>query len=291
MKKSISESTIKMYERLSYLEKTGQNHSEEYKALYEIIPNIRKIENSENPDHYELSEITQPDFKTLKENRELLKNLRIKNQIEYGSYTLEGNTFYENIIPFNQPKEKILNILKAIELSFFQEIYFALMREDITEEEKKTLIETKYALISISPYIEKIFCEGEASLRLTKTTMEQERYSMLSIVLQKVQGITDKILNLSDKDIENKNAISQVLYAKTLIELLPEEYKKEILLEIENEIALNELIGSLRNRPNIKINKMINKIIIKEERVNKNEYNKRCKRKIKNSSKNVQINS
>ena len=113
---------------------------------------------------------------------------------------------------------------------------------------------------------------------------------MLSIVLQKVQGIIDKILNLSDKDIENKNAISQVLYAKTLIELLPEEYKKEILLEIENDIALNELIGSLRNRPNIKINKMINKIIIKEERVNKNEYNKRCKRKIKNSSKDVQIN-
>jgi hypothetical protein len=276
---------IDLYEKLAELEKEDKQNSKGYRDYVDLL--LFSLEKESLPEKIE--EIDQTEFHSFKKNKKLLQDIRDYHKLKRKQYSLEGNKFQIQIDDLAQDMLQIVNSIitivdennssldieeasKIIELSFYQQLNKQLNNKKLSKEEKDTLIDIKYALLSTSKYVEQEVLFGEGMLDIEVSLPESDRAKILYIVLRKAQIYTNVILDIEDRYYEKEKVIPMIVYAKTLIGLLPAMYKAISIQEMENSLYLTKILGKLKNESQDKSCELIRKIMLEPSYEKIKEY-------------------
>lgn len=266
---------IDLYEKLAELEKEGKKNSQDYKNYIDLLLFSLEKESIEE----EIKEINQTEFHSFKESKKLLQDIRDYHKLNQTKYSLEGNKFQIQIDDQSQDMLQMVNSIitigvetqdfidieeakKIIELSFYQQLNKQIHNPKLLKEEKDTLIDIKYALLATSKYVEQeVLLNGEM-LDIELSLPESDREEILYIVLKKAQIYANAILDIEDRYYEKEKVIPTIVYAKTLIGLLPSMYKAISIQEMENALYLTKMLSRLKNESQDKSCELIKKIML-----------------------------
>jgi hypothetical protein len=266
---------IDLYEKLAELEKEGKKNSQDYKNYIDLLLFSLEKESIEE----EIKEINQTEFHSFKESKKLLQDIRDYHKLKQTKYSLEGNKFQIQIDDQSQDMLQMVNSIitigvetqdfidieeakKIIELSFYQQLNKQIHNPKLLKEEKDTLIDIKYALLATSKYVEQeVLLNGEM-LDIELSLPESDREEILYIVLKKAQIYANAILDIEDRYYEKEKVIPTIVYAKTLIGLLPSMYKAISIQEMENALYLTKMLSRLKNESQDKSCELIKKIML-----------------------------
>ena len=168
--------------------------------------------------------------------KETLSAIRALNKMDKNQiYTLDDNVLHN---------QNVLEMEIYLEEAFFFEIGEYL--KNAKEEEKNTLIDFKYALLTVFPEL------GEECLICPKTNFSmstEEMQAAMIYLFPKVEELQEKLFEMNDKDI-NMETLLCILYTKACIHLLPPLYEGIILEENRNAMNLGYYMGEKTEQMN-----------------------------------------
>lgn len=282
----LTSSVIKIYQMLANLEKENMV-GEEYKNTIDLL--IAAVSYERKAYQLDTSFVKnlprtslEQKFTTFEESSEILCNIRCLNLTSNEVvYSMEGNLFHENKKDFkDSPMEldpitalftgsPISNAVRPkkpnetqeiMDEAFFKKIEYVLSKVTITEEERRILIETKYALLATSKTLEKKFLNGDLRDMLLPILSKADKDSLTLNLLSRLGKIEERVFDITDDVFDRENAIAQLLYIDTCIVCMQEVYAGVIAHELVNTIDLNGLFGLLTNTSRNKICDLMNKV-------------------------------
>lgn len=254
---NITKSVIKLYMKLSELEQQQKQDTKEYKDIvalldYEISKErdkqVHLLDQQIGRTKYYSAMTSQSHgnyFVNL--DPEVLASIRFANYLdnEY-MYTLDG-------IVLNEMAQQLQ---KGLDVGFYNAIHDYLKSEEVTDEERNTLISFKYSLLSTSASVEDIFL-GERFLTYTNRNMNDQELQTASIyIFKKVETLLNNLCSIDDSEI-TEQTLPMILYIKSCFIMLPPLQVESILMELENIIGLNRLLGYIKGESRNKISNML----------------------------------
>lgn len=289
---SATHAVIKLYQKLSILEQKNMMDTDEYQMLFDLLPDLIKLEKRRyHLDRILLRELSKRGinkrFVNFKENLDVLVDIRSLNRVsEDEIYTLDGNVFQENfdarknlensnpklyqeimsstsnnIDGFSLPKS-LHETQEVIEEALYKRICYILKNINITESERKILIETKYALLATSKTLEKKLLNNDLRINDLPILTQLEKQQLTHNLVAKVSKVEDRALQVSDDDFERENAIAQLLYIDTCLLYMDNMYSAIIRQECINSINLNGFYGQLQNISKEKMCELMRSVFI-----------------------------
>lgn len=283
----LTRSVVKIYEKLKDLEKNN-NMGSEYQDYFSLLcASINCEEKYYKEETIVLSELSKSSinkrFISFKESLSTLCDIRALNKVSKDAvYSLEGNIFKEYK---NKKQEKIQEIpveallaYSPIDISvtpkqdiesqelideiFYKGIVYTLKNAELKEEERETLIETKYALLATSKTLENKFINGDLDYILPLNISRYDKDSFTLNLVSKMHSLEERILEIEDQTYDSENAIALLSYMSTLVRNMQGTYMGVIAYEFVNATQLNRILGEITGKPRNKICDLINQVFV-----------------------------
>ena len=289
---SATHSVVKLYHELSILEQQNMVDTDEYQMLFDLLPDLIKLEKRKyHLDRTLLKELSKKSinkkFISFEQSLDVLVDIRSLNRVgEDEIYTLDGNVFQENFdarknLEKSNPElyEEIMLLTLAtadgfslekslhetqeiIEEALYKRINYILKHINITESERKILIETKYAILATSKTLETKLLNDELRMNDLPELTPFEKQQVTQNLVAKVSKVEDRALQVSDEEFERENAIAQLLYVDTCLLYMDNMYSAIIRQECINSINLNGFYGQLQNISKEKMCELMRQVFI-----------------------------
>ncbi len=240
-----TQATVILYYKLASLEYENKQNSEEYNDMIDLLKKMISIEHQmynqgnyiPNAMAFYQDMMFSQSFENcyfLQPNIDNVTKIRFLNRSRINQlYTLNG-------IVNNQMAQ---HLQRSQDVSFFNELTAYLQHENVTELERKRLIDFKYALLAISNVVEKQFLTNKLFIPVTSKNMTKEELCMSEIY---IYGKVNLIINLIDSSTDSElseQLLPMILYVKSCLCMLKTNLVESILSKLEDMIELDRIMG------------------------------------------------